>query len=140
MAGRRKAEPSKRPNTSTGRLATALIISDVSLYREGLTAVLESTGRIKVVRAITKAALDRRPSPFPDLLLIDTGLLSGRTNLLESDLLAGAKIIAFSVTKSEEAAAVAESDRLSGFLGSDSTTEEIISMIEDLLCKSPSSS
>lgn len=117
-----------------------MVISDVCLCREGLAAVLENSVRITVIGAITEAALKHRPSPLPDIVLIDASLLSSRTHLLESDLLTGTKIIAFSITEAEQTPAVGRSPRVAGFLGSNATAEEIISMIEGILRESPSSS
>ena len=130
----------KRKPESAGGAASASVISDVCLYREGLAAVLENSGWIRVIGAITEAGLKHRPSPLPDIVLIDASLLSGRAHLLESELLAGTKIIAFSVSETEQTPAVGRSPRLSGFLGSNATAEEIISMIEVTLREAPSSS
>jgi DNA-binding NarL/FixJ family response regulator len=107
-------------------LPTAIIISDVLLYREGVHDGLRRLGRLDIRAAIGSAGVaDLLANGLPDLLIIDA---SRPATLAAARMLAcaapGIRIIGFGIGDHDEALAGAEAG-MTAFVGQEGSVAEI---------------
>jgi two-component system, NarL family, nitrate/nitrite response regulator NarL len=118
-----------------------LIVSDVLLYREGLRASLSAVTQLEVVGSATGGeAFARVEALHPDVIILDASTSNGMT--LARDLRKPplcARVIGFGINGDEEEIVSCAEAGLAGFVGSEGTTEDLISAVEcsmrgELLC------
>ncbi len=111
---------------SGGSMPTAVIISDVLLYREGVHDGLQRLGGVEIVAAIGSAGVAALlDQGLPDLVIIDA---SRPATLAAARLLAraapGIRIIGFGIGDHDEALAGAEAG-ITAFVGQESSVADI---------------
>jgi two-component system nitrate/nitrite response regulator NarL len=110
-------------------LPRALIVSDVRLYREGISALLAATRRANVIGAVSAIELEPYLKLAPDVILLDASLLR-RKIALGTDALQ--KTIAFAVSEQEDDILACANSGLSAFVGRDGSAEDILAAITAL--------
>src|SRR3954447_18333499 len=118
-----------------------LVVSDVLLYREGLTASLKSEAGLEVIDAISgSGAIAQVQVLAPDIMLLDASLRDSLALAREVRCLTpGVRVVGFGVTMAEGGILACAEAGLAGFVGTDGTVEELVTAIEramrgELLC------
>ena len=109
-----------------------LVVSDVLLYREGLTASLKGEAGLEVIDAISgSGAVARVQVLAPDIMLLDASLRDGLALAREVRCLTpGVRVVGFGVTLAERGILACAEAGLAGFVGTDGTVEELVTAIE----------
>jgi DNA-binding NarL/FixJ family response regulator len=119
-----------------------VIVADIRLYREGLAAALERSGRIEVVgtAADGAAAVAAVWELEPDMALVDMAIPSGAASvraILETAPLV--KVVGLAVPDAEQDVVACAETGVAGLVTRESTIEELVDAIEsaargELLC------
>jgi two-component system, NarL family, nitrate/nitrite response regulator NarL len=126
----------------SGTLPRVVIVADIRLYREGLAAVLQQSGRVEVVGtaedgAAAVAAVWRLE---PDMALVDMAIPSGASSvraILETAPLV--KVVGLAVPDAEKDVVACAEAGVAGLVTRDFTVDELVEAIEsaargELLC------
>lgn len=120
---------------------TVLIVSDVLLYREGLSASLSAAKYMEVVGSATGAeAVACAQALHPDAIILDASISSGMTlarGLRRAS--PGARLIGFGINCDAGGILFCAEAGFAGFVGSEGTAKDLISAVEcsmrgELLC------
>src|SRR4051794_40875268 len=109
-----------------------LVVSDVLLYREGLTASLKGEAGLEVIDAISgSGAIAQVQVLAPDIMLLDASLRDSLALAREVRCLTpGVRVVGFGVTMAERGILACAEAGLAGFVGTDGTVEELVTAIE----------
>jgi DNA-binding NarL/FixJ family response regulator len=104
-----------------------LIVSDVLLYREGLSAALVREPSVEVAGAVPGAEAARAITGLaPDVVLLDASLAEGLALARDIRLRAPAtRVIGFGVSTSEEGVLACAEAGLAGFVGREGTVVDL---------------
>jgi len=112
-----------------------LIVSDVLLYREGLYQSLADQPGLQVVNACRgQDAITQVQALAPDVVLLDASLpdslvLTRDVRRIEP----GVRVVGFGVNLAEKGILACAEAGLAGFVGSDSTVEELVTAVEQAM-------
>lgn len=120
-----------RATTSVAK-TTLLIVSDVLLYREGLSASLMATAHLEVVGATTGAETVAQASAlYPDVVLLDASLPDSLDLARELRMaVPGIRVVGFGVTINEEGILACAEAGLAEFVGKDGTAQDLAAAVE----------
>jgi two-component system, NarL family, nitrate/nitrite response regulator NarL len=116
----------KTTNIKSNGFATAIVVSDIMLFREGISAGLRQLGSVEIIGAYAPVdAISFVASACPRLVILDT---SRRRALAQAAAIKQASpascIIAFGIGSTEDALSGAESG-IVAFVGEDGSVEDI---------------
>lgn len=129
--GRASEVPRSAGPAAVARVCMVFVVSDVRLFRDGLTGSLDSDCRIRVVGAGTVAeALPQIARLCPDVVLLDVAAPSGLALARPARMAAPRlRIVAFAVAElTDEVIACAEAG-ISGYVAKDGSVADVIEAV-----------
>jgi two-component system, NarL family, nitrate/nitrite response regulator NarL len=121
---------------SQPRHARLLIVSDVFLYREGLSAALAQDSRVEIAGKVSRAeAIAEIAVLAPDAVLLDASLAEGLALARQIRCVAPAvRVVGFGIDTSEEGILACAEAGLAGFVGRDGKVEELATAVDLAIC------
>jgi DNA-binding NarL/FixJ family response regulator len=125
----RPSQPNIHPPTPAS--PRVYVVSDVRLYREGLTANLDRDGRLNVLGVgSSDDGLSKIETLRPDVLLLD---LTARYSLAiprrARQILPALRVVAFAVAEGEENVLACAEAGISGYVAQDGSIEDLVAVV-----------
>lgn len=134
MSASRSSAPGDQAKSrpSTARGPTAYVVSDVLLYREGLSSYLQKNGRLHFIGAgpPTEGTLHLLERLLPDAIILDLAM-NGSIAFAEQirDRIRCAKAVAFAVSELDDRVVACAKAGICGYVHKDGTAEDIVETV-----------
>lgn len=117
-------------------MITVALIEDNRLVREGLAALLDRTGRCKVVASAASADTDQLHGTNPQVILLDLGLHNGDSLRVAEEIkkeFPNTKVVVMDLLPVHEEIVEFVNVGVSGFIMKDATLDDLVDTIEQVV-------